>query len=186
MTNKLAKAAEPACVVDKTMSRTPAQKKVAGAVKATEAAQRHVGQALDLLQRGPINRYGVYNDPSNERAKMHAAKDAIDAALAVMTETAWPTESDFDPPRPDDKEMAAKIKKWKERHHARIAEIKRELAQWIDQKLPLADHGAASTALLELAFDQYIALHGEVDAADLIHRAYRRTVQERSGNGTLQ
>lgn len=67
-----------------------------------------------------------------------------------------------------------------------IAAIKRDLAQWLDQRR--ADTTAATTALIETAFDQYLAARtntvsdvapAAADAHDMVQPILRRAVQRR-------
>lgn len=67
---------------------------------------------------------------------------------------------------------------------ARAGEIKRELVQWLDQTRHPSESVPISIALLEIAFDRYLATHDEQDARDLIDKAFRRAVQRH--RGTLQ
>ncbi len=76
-----------------------------------------------------------------------------------------------------DKKLAA----YKQRMKAHTAVIKRWLARGIKQVEKPADYTSMSVALLELAFERYLDLHGEEDAHDLIERAFRRVVKERRG-----
>ncbi|TQN59184.1 hypothetical protein FLX27_23725 [Agrobacterium tumefaciens] len=70
------------------------------AAAATSTIQEHVSSALEQLQGGfngrIVNGFGVYADPSNRRYDRIEARKAIDAALTVMKETKWPTESEYD------------------------------------------------------------------------------------------
>jgi hypothetical protein len=90
------------------------------------------------------------------------------------------TEKTTSPLAPD-AELAEKIARFKRGMQARVAEIKRGLARWLDQNTSHADHVEASTALLKLAFDRHLDLHDEEDARDLMERAFRRVVQRRRG-----
>jgi hypothetical protein len=90
------------------------------------------------------------------------------------------TEKTTSPPAPD-AELAEKIARFKRGMQARVAEIKRGLGQWLDQNMSIADHVAASAALLDLAIDRYLDLHDEEDARDLIERSFHRAVQRRRG-----
>ena len=74
---------------------------ITAAAIATARVQGHVEQALALLgefDTGAVNTLGVYTDPWRQRTALTAAREAIDAALAVMSETAWPTDADYDEP----------------------------------------------------------------------------------------
>ena len=79
------------------------------------------------------------------------------------------------------KELAEQIAKFKRGYQARVVAIKRDLVQWLAQNTSFADHGEASKALLELAFERYLDIHDEEDARDFIERAFRRAVQRRRG-----
>jgi hypothetical protein len=76
-----------------------------------------------------------------------------------------------------DKKLAA----YKQRLKADTAAIKKHLTQFIDRTLSPPDDVSVTTALLELAFERQLDLHGEEDAQDLIERAFRRVVKERRG-----
>ena len=74
-----------------------------------------------------------------------------------------------------------KLVAYKQRMKANTDAIKRWLAQGIKRAETPADYASMSAALLELAFERYLDLHGEEDAKDLIDRAFRRVVRERRG-----
>jgi hypothetical protein len=80
-----------------------------------------------------------------------------------------------------DLQLAANVKILRRRMDAKVAEIKRDLAQWLDQIEHPADTVPTSIALLETAFDRYLALHDETHARDLITKAFDRAVQKRRG-----
>jgi hypothetical protein len=83
-------------------------------------------------------------------------------------------------PEPD-AELASNIATVKRGVEARVAEIKRGLAHWLDDTTSSADHTSVSIALLETAIDRCLDIHDEADAHDLIDRAFRRVVKERRG-----
>lgn len=63
---------------------------------------------------------------------------------------------------------------------AKVAEIKHDLAQRLDETLSPSD--PAEIALLELALDRYLAIHDDLaDAFDLIQAAFRRVVRKHRG-----
>jgi hypothetical protein len=72
--------------------------KVQVAGRATDQIRARIGEAAALLADGDaraINGLGVFMQPRNRRATLVAAQQAIDAALAVMDATAWPTDADY-------------------------------------------------------------------------------------------
>jgi hypothetical protein len=83
-------------------------------------------------------------------------------------------------PNPD-AELASNIATVKRGLEARVAEIKRGLAHWLDDTTSSADHTPVSIALLEAACDRSLDIHDEADARDLIERAFRRVVKQRRG-----
>jgi hypothetical protein len=80
-----------------------------------------------------------------------------------------------------DAELASNIATIKRGIDARVAEIKRGLARWLDDTTTPADHTPVSFALLETALDRYLDIHDEADARDLIERSLQRAVQKRRG-----
>ena len=74
-----------------------------------------------------------------------------------------------------------KLVAYKQRMKANTDAIKRWLTQGIKRAETPADHASMSAALLELAFERYLDLHGEEDAKDLIDRAFQRVVRKRRG-----
>jgi hypothetical protein len=91
------------------------------------------------------------------------------------------TEKTTTPPAPD-AELARNIATIKRGVEARAAEIKRGLVQWLDETASPADNTPVSIALLELAFDRYLAIHDDpADAFDLIQAVFRRAVRKRRG-----
>ena len=62
-----------------------------------------------------------------------------------------------------------------------MAEIKRDLAQWLDQTRDSSESAPLSIALIETAFDRYLETHDEQDARDLIEGAFHRAVRKRRG-----
>ncbi|NSZ61137.1 hypothetical protein FY133_24205 (plasmid) [Agrobacterium tumefaciens] len=70
------------------------------AAAATNSILEHVSSALERLQGGfngrIVNGFGIYADPSNRHYDLIEARKAIDAALAVMKATKWPTEAEYD------------------------------------------------------------------------------------------
>lgn len=78
------------------------------------------------------------------------------------------------------------LKNFKHSFETSIAAIKRDLAQWLDQRR--ADTTAATTALIETAFDQYLAARtntacdvapAAANAHDMVQPILRRAVQRR-------
>jgi hypothetical protein len=88
--------------------------------------------------------------------------------------------------RPEiDAELARNIATIKRGLDARVAEIKRDLAQWIDQTTFPPDYTPVSIALLELAFERKLAIdHDAADVFDLVQRTFQRVVRRR--NESLQ
>ena len=73
--------------------------RIARAEGATAEVQAQVRQAMDALGEfngRVINGFGVYADVSRQRLKLIEARDSIAAALRVMSDTAWPTSTDYD------------------------------------------------------------------------------------------
>ncbi|MGA8755581.1 MAG: hypothetical protein WB611_04510 [Stellaceae bacterium] len=92
------------------------------------------------------------------------------------------TEKTTSPPAPD-AELAKNIATIKRGVEAKVAAIKRDLAQRLDDTLSPGD--PAEIALLELACERYLAIHeNTADAFDLIQAVFRRAVSKR--NGSLQ
>ena len=61
---------------------------------------------------------------------------------------------------------------------ARVDEIKADIAAYIEQDTDLLNDGVpVSIALLDMALDRFIDLHGDHDAHELIASAFRRAVQ---------
>jgi hypothetical protein len=90
------------------------------------------------------------------------------------------TEKTATPPGPD-AELAENIATIKRGVRAKVAEIKRDLTQWLDQTRDPSESAPVSIALLETACDRYLDTHDEQDARDLIERAFHRAVQRRRG-----
>jgi len=77
-----------------------------------------------------------------------------------------------------DPELAKKIASYKRRVETQVAEIKRDLAQWITETTSPADYTEVSTALLELAFERKLAIDDDAaDVFDLIQRAFQRVLR---------
>lgn len=70
------------------------------AATATTTIQEHVSSALERLQGGfdgrIVNGFGIYVDPSMRHQDLIEARKAIEAALAIMKATKWPTEAEYD------------------------------------------------------------------------------------------
>jgi hypothetical protein len=61
---------------------------------------------------------------------------------------------------------------------AQISKVKADLETWIDEHYQ--DHSlnvVVMSALLEVAFERFIDLHGEKDALELIESRFRRTAK---------
>jgi hypothetical protein len=66
-----------------------------------------------------------------------------------------------------------------ERQDAHISMAKTDLAAWIDEHYPEPnDNVVIMNALLELALERFIDLHGEKDALELIRSRFRRTAKK--------
>jgi|HubBroStandDraft_4_1064222.scaffolds.fasta_scaffold495396_1 hypothetical protein len=71
-------------------------------------------------------------------------------------------------------ESVAKLRKQME---ARVDEIKADFAACIEEDTDLLNEGAeVSIALLEMAVDRYIDLHGEKEVRHLIESSFRRAI----------
>jgi len=68
--------------------------------KRTDAICEAAGDAARVLQRFEgrcLNGWGILSDPSLRYADLHEAKQKIDAAIKLFTETAWPrTDADYE------------------------------------------------------------------------------------------
>jgi hypothetical protein len=128
------------------------------------SARRYV---LRYIEHIPEN----FELPANFRVLYGAARSP---ARPMMDKTSTPP--DIDP------ELAEKIARYKRRAETRVADIKRDLAQWIADTTSLADYGEVSTALLELAFERKLAIDDDAaDVFDLVQRAFQRVVRQRKG-----
>ena len=78
-----------------------AETRITKASNATELADDHVSRAAALLESATYNGYGIYNDPLSRRANLVAARRELDAAIAVMAKTTWPTPADYANPEGD-------------------------------------------------------------------------------------
>jgi hypothetical protein len=78
----------------------------------------------------------------------------------------------------EDTKLARLRAKFIERQDAQISKVKADLEMWIDEHYP--DHSlnvVVMNALLELAFERFIDLHGVKDALELIESRFRRTAK---------
>jgi hypothetical protein len=76
-----------------------AREKIVAAGDATDRVQEEIWKAMDVLERcesTSMTVQGVYTDPSNQRAGLQAAREAIERAEKIMSETQWPTDKDYD------------------------------------------------------------------------------------------
>jgi hypothetical protein len=75
------------------------EQKITQAAEATDAIQRHVGQAIKVLTDSfygrIINGWGVYSDVSSQRRKLKEAIKALAEAEKAMNGTEWPSRSDY-------------------------------------------------------------------------------------------
>jgi hypothetical protein len=62
-----------------------------------------------------------------------------------------------------------------------VAEIRRDLVQWLEETHASAESVPVSLALLETAFDRYLATYNPPDAFELIEAVFRRAVRKRRG-----
>jgi hypothetical protein len=73
----------------------------------------------------------------------------------------------------------ASVAKLRRKIIARVDEIKADLAAYIELDTDvLNDNVEVSIALLDMALDRYIDLHGAQDARDLVESAFRRAVEK--------
>ena len=73
----------------------------------------------------------------------------------------------------------ASVAKLRRKIIARVDEIKADLAEYIELDTDvLNDNVEVSIALLDMALDRYIDLHGAQDARDLVESAFRRAVEK--------
>jgi hypothetical protein len=73
----------------------------------------------------------------------------------------------------------ASVAKLRRKIIARVDEIKADLAAYIESDTDVPnDDAVVSIALLEVALDRYIDLHGAPDARDLVESAFRRAVEK--------
>jgi hypothetical protein len=71
----------------------------------------------------------------------------------------------------------ASVAKLRQQINARADEIKADLAAYIERETdPVNDNTEVSIALLDMALDRFIDLHGEQDAHHLIESAFKRAV----------
>jgi hypothetical protein len=75
-------------------------------------------------------------------------------------------------------QLDASVAKLRKQIAARVDEIKTDLAASIERNTDLNDGAEVSIALLEMALDRYIDLHGEQDARHLIDSSFRRAAQK--------
>jgi molybdenum cofactor biosynthesis enzyme MoaA len=78
----------------------------------------------------------------------------------------------------EDTKLARMRAKFIERQDAQISKVKADLETWIDEHYQ--DHSlnvVVMSALLEVAFERFIDLHGEKDALELIESRFRRTAK---------
>jgi hypothetical protein len=73
--------------------------KVQVAGRATDQVRARIEEAAALLADSDarvVNALGVLMQPQARRATLVAAKQAIEAALAIMDATTWPAAADYD------------------------------------------------------------------------------------------
>ena len=89
-----------------------------------------------------------------------------------------------DPTNKDDKAaLASNVGKYRQRMAAEVAEIKGATLKWLEPRETLTNGVCITSALLEIALDRHIAVHG-ARGFDLIELAYRRALNR--WRGTLQ
>ena len=77
-----------------------AAERIGRAAAATDEIQGHVAKAVGVLSHGfqggrALNTFEVYDDPQQKRAELHAALDALNAALLLIDVTEWPDANDY-------------------------------------------------------------------------------------------
>jgi hypothetical protein len=86
-------------------------------------------------------------------------------------------------PPETDPEMAKNVATIRRGVEARVADIKRDLAQWIDETTSSAEHTPVSIALLETAIDRYLAIYeNAANVSGSIQAVLRRVVRKRAGS----
>ena len=80
----------------------------------------------------------------------------------------------------DEAALDAKVKKYRERMVARVAEIKGAIMAWLKPRDSVADSVCITRALFEIAFDRHVAIH-EANGFDLIESYYRRALERHRG-----
>jgi hypothetical protein len=78
----------------------------------------------------------------------------------------------------DNAHLDEAVAKYRKRMEPRIAKIKLEVRANLEKRTDmLGESVEVHSALLEMALDWFIVLHGEEDAHDLIECAFRRAVK---------
>ena len=80
----------------------------------------------------------------------------------------------------DANDKDAKLKQYRQRSAARVAEIKGALMKWLEPRETEADAVCMTRALLDLALDRHVAVH-DANGFDLIEAAYRRALKRSRG-----
>jgi hypothetical protein len=80
----------------------------------------------------------------------------------------------------NDENSDAKLKAYRQRAAARVTEIRKDLAQWIEPRENEADDVSITRALLDTALDRHVGVH-HADGFDLIESAYRRALERWRG-----
>jgi hypothetical protein len=64
---------------------------------ATNCVLSEIDTAVGALKdrRSRVNSLGIFTHPSNQRAELAAAREAIDRAERIMEETDWPSPEDY-------------------------------------------------------------------------------------------
>lgn len=73
-----------------------AQRKLTAAEKATTLVLEGKHGAINALANDTVNGYGILRDPQATRRQLEQARVLIQAAIAMLVATDWPTDTDYD------------------------------------------------------------------------------------------
>ncbi|WP_310450281.1 hypothetical protein [Sulfuritalea sp.] len=73
-----------------------AQRKLTAAEKATTLVLEGKNGAINALTHDTVNGYGILRDPQTTRRQLEQARVLIQADIAMLVATDWPTDSDYD------------------------------------------------------------------------------------------